>query len=462
MNYREIFKSILPPESIITSNEALINKYGIDKTKNITAHADCVLFPETAGDVSHILEQCSKKKIAVIPRGSGSGVTGGAAAVYGGVILSFEKMNRIIEIDPDNMIAVVEPGVITAEISRAAEKFSLFYPPDPASLEECSIGGNFAENAGGPSAVKYGTTRDYITGIEFVTVDGTIMHHGGKIVKNVTGYDYTSILCGSEGTLAVITKLYLKLIPKPEKSTDILIGFNSMEDAIETVIKIIQQKNNPTAIEFMEKEAIDIVVRNTDLKNFFPSSKAQLIITFDGKNNDNLSLKVNELFDIELISEKNTFIAKTEEEKKSLWQIRRGIKDAIGLTSPVYFAEDTVVPRSEIPSFIKKIKQQLRDHNLHSIFFGHAGDGNVHIDILKDNMDDEKWFKIMPEIRRLIYSIALKHGGVITGEHGIGSLRKNYLSMAMPQEQIDLMKRIKKAFDPDGILNPGKVIDLDV
>ncbi len=461
MNYREIFGNILSPNSIIDRNEDLIAKYSIDHTKNITAHADCVLLPSNTKEVSLIMQQCNRYKLPVIPRGSGTGVTGGAAAVFGGIILSFDKMNKTIEIDPDNMIAVVEPGVITAEISRQAAKYSLFYPPDPASLEECSIGGNFAENAGGPSAVKYGTTKDYILGVEFVTADGTIMTYGGKIVKNATGFNFAALLCGSEGTLAVTTKLYLKLLPKPEESIDILIGFNSMEEAISAVIKIIKQKNNPTAIEFMEKEAIDIVAQNTNYRNMFPESQAQLIVTYDGKNNDNLDSKVNELFDIETISRKNAYIAKTEEEKKSLWQMRRGIKEAIGKISPVYFAEDTVVPRSQIPSFINSVKQELKKQKLHSIFFGHAGDGNVHIDILKDNIIDEKWIKLMPEISKVIYSLAINHGGTITGEHGIGSLRKNFLFMAMPQEQIELMKRIKKAFDPNGILNPGKVIDVD-
>lgn len=454
----EKFKNILPDKCIITTSES-ISKYSLDKTKNISAKADLVLIPGNTKQISEIMAICSKKKYSVIPRGGGSGVTGGAAAVYGGIILSMENFNNIIEIDPDNMTAIVEPGVITGNINTEAEKFDLFYPPDPASLEECSIGGNIAESAGGPRAVKYGTTKDYILGMEFVTAKGEIITYGGKYVKNATGYNLSSIITGSEGTLAIITKIWLRLLPKPVHTEDILVSFETLDEAIDTVFNIIKLRTDPASIEFMEKEAIELVSQNTGGNIPFSSAGAHLIIQLDGESETAIMSKKEKLFSLPNISETNTFCAKDKEEKKQLWSARRGIRDAIAENSPVFFAEDCVVPRSEIPTFIKETKDYLNKIKISSIFFGHAGDGNVHLDILKENTPDDEWERMTPLIKKEIYSLAKKHGGTISGEHGIGSLRKEYLKEFISEAELDLIKRIKQAFDPDNILNPGKIFD---
>lgn len=455
-----LFNEILNNDSIISGNDERAAKYSVDKTKNITASADLILIPENNEQISDIMKICYNNRIPIIPRGGGSGVTGGAAAVYGGIILSMEKFNNIIEVDTDNMIAVVEPGVITADINKTVKDKGLFYPPDPASMEECTIGGNLAESAGGPLAVKYGTTKDYILGIEFITPDGSVMSHGGKLVKNATGYNLTGLITGSEGTLAIVTKIFLKLIPLPRFSKDILISFETLEDAIDSVFEIIKMKCDPAAIEFMEKEAIQLVANNNENDILFSDAGAHLMVKFDGNNMEDIDTVIESLYSIKNISNENTFIASTPNESEKLWSARRGIRDAISAASPVFFAEDCVVPRSNIPQFIKDVKKYLNGKNISSLFFGHAGDGNVHLDILKGNISDEKWESIIPVLKKEIYSIAIKYEGAITGEHGIGSLRKAYLKDFMPESQINLYKNIKRAFDPHNILNPGKIIDL--
>ncbi|HNX59998.1 MAG TPA: FAD-linked oxidase C-terminal domain-containing protein, partial [Spirochaetota bacterium] len=396
--------------------------------------------------------------IPVTPRGAGTGVTGGAIPVLGGAVLSLEKLNRIIEIDTDNMTATVEPGVKTGELQRQTLAKGLLYPPDPASLEDCSIGGNVAESAGGMRAVKYGTTKDYILGCEFVTPDGKIMRYGGKYVKNATGYNLLGILIGSEGTLAVITKLIVRLVPAPLETRDILFSFDSLEKAVTGVSLISKSRVIPTAIEFMEENALEFVARHNAVAIPLPDAKAHLLVQIDGNHPDELdrmeSLIIGSLEGIAA----SHMTARTADERALLWSARRGIRSSIEKESPVFLAEDCVVPRSAIPSFATEVKNLLRAKNVRSVLFGHAGDGNVHINALRDKLSDDEWEKIVPEIKKGIYSIALRHEGTITGEHGIGCIRKDYMGLAFSKDEINLMKRIKHAFDPKGILNPGKVL----
>jgi glycolate oxidase len=373
-------------------------------------------------------------------------------------VLSLEKLNRILEIDEHNLIAVVEPGAITADIQKAALQHKLFYPPDPASLDTCSIGGNVAENAGGPRAVKYGITGHYVTGLEFVLADGSIITSGGKYVKNATGYNICGILTGSEGTLAVITKIYLRLVPAPACSVDVLLPFADMKGAVDAVSALLQRGIIPATIEFMERDAIGLAAAYLDQDMPCPDAGAHLLLQVEGPTQQACHETLEGIAAACGIEASDVFVAETSLQQERLWKGRRSIREALREESPVLLAEDCVVPRGEIAGFLAGLKEYLHAHTLRSVMFGHAGDGNVHIDVLKDSMPDGKWKKMLPGLKREIYRQAIAHGGTITGEHGIGSIRREYLGMAKSSEEIELYRRIKCAFDPQGILNPGKIL----
>ncbi len=441
----------------VTVDADILDKYSMDETSDLKGSADILVRAESAQDVSAVLKICGKFKIPVIPRGAGTGVTGGAVPMSGGVVLSLEKLDKIIEIDSANMVAVVEPGVITSEIDKAVKQYGLYYPPDPASLDICSIGGNVAENAGGARAVKYGTTKDYILGLEFVLPDGTIIQSGGKNIKNVTGYNIAGLLCASEGTLAVITKIFLRLIPAPAVVKDILIPFDTIDEAVNSVTKILSSNIMPVALEFMEKDAIELASKYLEKKFPYPEAGAHLLIQIDGPTDESVVSVMEKIVSCINADMDKISAAESDIQREIIWKARRSMRKAIESESTVFLAEDSVVPRSEIPAFLKEIKTKLIEWNLRSVMFGHAGDGNVHIDVLKGSMNNDEWKKIVPHIKGMIYKTAVSLGGTITGEHGIGFTRKDYLGIALTDGEIELMKRIKKAFDPDNILNPGKI-----
>ncbi len=456
--FLEDISSSINPKNIYIDNDTL-EKYSKDETSNLSALPDLVIKANNTQEISIILKKCNKYKIPIVPRGAGTGVTGGAIATSGGVILSMENMNNIIEIDKKNMTATVEPGAITGEIQNEALSVGLMYPPDPASLDSCSIGGNISEIAGGPKAIKYGTTKDYILGLEFVLPDGTIMNTGGKYVKNATGYNLAGIIMGSEGTLVIITKIILKLIPAPQVTYDMLLPFDTLVQAIESVHKILTDGIVPSTMEFMEKDALSLVQKNLNKQIHFPNAGAHLLIQIDGINEENVLEQIQKLLSSIKIDENNILIAQSKAQKERLWDTRRSIRNSIVAESPIFLAEDCVVPRASIPEFLINLKCYLNSLNLKSVMFGHAGDGNVHIDILKGDMNDLEWEEMLPSLKESIYKQAIELGGTITGEHGIGALRKDYIHLALTQEEIDLHKRIKKAFDPNNILNPGKIFN---
>ena len=442
----------------VLDDKHILEKYAVDETSDLMALPDLVFMPLNTDEVCAALRVCNEFDFPVTPRGAGSGVTGGALATTGGLVISMEKMDRIIEIDAENMTAVVEPGAITADVQNAALKEGLLYPPDPASLDRSSIGGNVSENAGGMTAVKYGTTKDYLLGLECVLANGELIRIGGKTVKNVMGYNISGLIAGSEGTLAVITKLYLRLIPQPVASLDMLIPFSSLNNAIDAVYKILKSRIIPTTLEFMEADAIALTRDHLKTEMPFPDAEAHLLVRLDGSSADILHRDVDKILNTLELTQTNIRLAESDQQKEAIWKARRSIRDSIQKKSPVFLAEDCSVPRSKIPEFLKSLKEYLSSEGLRSIMFGHAGDGNVHIDVLKGDMDYKVWQEMLPGLKSEIYRRAINLGGSITGEHGIGYLRKNYIPLAMSKEEIELHRQIKKAFDPKGILNPGKLI----
>jgi glycolate oxidase len=417
-----------------------------------------VVRPTSAEQVAAIFELAQRARVPVTPRGAGYGLSGGAVPVHGGIVLSVEKMNRILEIDKDNLMITVEPGVITGDIHRAVEAEGLFYPPDPASLDSCSIGGNVAECAGGPRAVKYGVTKDYVCGLEVVLPSGRVITTGGKLVKNVTGYNLVQLLVGSEGTLGVVTKIVLRLLPLPKVQVDLLVPYDDLQAAADTVSDMIAHRILPTAIEFMEQDSLVAVERLTGNRVPFSDAQAHLLIQLDGTSREAVDA------DLEVVGDlcvkrgaREVLVADDRATRDRLWDARRKIIDALNHESPVNHMEDVVVPRSEIPTLLRGIKDLAARHDVRIVCFGHAGDGNVHVNVLKDRIGDERWDAMVPEISEVIFGLALSLGGQITGEHGVGVTRRPYLPMALDPVQIALMRSIRDLFDPNRILNPGKI-----
>ncbi len=439
-----------------------VEPYTHDETVGLRAMPEVVVRVSSAQQIAEILRLARRERIPVTPRGAGYGLSGGAVPVLGGIVLSTEKMNRILEIDRENLMITVEPGVITGDIHRAVEAEGLFYPPDPASLDSCTIGGNIAECAGGPRAVKYGVTRHYVCGLEAVLPSGEIITCGGKLVKNVTGYDLLQLLIGSEGTLAVVTKITLRLLPLPRVQVDLLAPFDDFQAAADTVSDIIANRILPTTIEFMERDSVLAVERLSQKEVPYHDAAAHLLIQLDGNTMEAVEA------DYELVAElclkhgaRDVLVARDRRTRDRLWEARRLIIEALKHESPVNHMEDVVVPRAEIPALLRGIKEIAARYGVRIVCFGHAGDGNVHVNVLKDSIPDREWEALVPQVTGETYRLALSLGGAITGEHGIGATRRNYLPLALDNTQIALMRGIKALFDPHNILNPGKIFPED-
>ncbi len=448
--------TIVGKDNVLVDAEALAI-YGQDETEDFSFPPDVVVKPSTSLQVSEILQLANQHNIPVTPRGGGTGLSGGALPIHGGICLSMEKFNRILEVDDKSYQAVIEPGVITQKFQEEVESRGLFYPPDPASRGSCHLGGNLAECSGGPRAVKYGVTKDYVLGLEAVLPTGEIINTGGRVLKNVSGYNLTQLIIGSEGTLAVITKIIFRLIPLPKMRKVLLVAFGTLEDATSAVASIFQHGITPSALEFMEKSAVRAAEDRLGKK--FPNgeAEAQLLIEVDGNYEDALNRDIEVIAEVvEKFRPLDVLLAEDKQKVDDVWALRRSMGEAVKSYS-VYKEEDTVVPRANLPKLVRGVKDICGKYGITSICYGHAGDGNVHVNILKDKLDDATWEKHLDTAIREIFELTVSLGGTISGEHGIGYSQKSYLPIALSQAELTLMKNIKRTFDPKGILNPGKI-----
>jgi glycolate oxidase len=448
--------SIVGTSHLHTDRET-VDRYGRDETEDLAFPPDVVVTPATTHQVADILRFANREMIPVTPRGGGTGLSGGALPVHGGIVLSMEKFNRIIEIDEQNFLAVAEPGVITQKFQEEVETRGLYYPPDPASRGSSHLGGNLAECAGGPRAVKYGVTKDYVLGLEAVLPTGEIVNTGGRSIKNVTGYNLTQLIIGSEGTLAVITRIILRLIPLPSLRRVLLIAFPTIEDAAACVAEIFRNGVTPSALEFMERSAVKASEEKLGKK--FPNGEAaaQLLVEVDGNNEAALTQDIGAIAGaVEHHHPLDILLAEDRQKVADVWSLRQGMGEAVKSISP-YKEEDTVVPRAKLPDLVRGVKEICGRHGITSICYGHAGDGNIHVNILKDRLDDASWEETADRAVREIFRLTVSLGGTISGEHGIGYSQKSYLPIAIAPAELELMKKIKGLFDPNAILNPGKI-----
>lgn len=455
----QVLKSIVGNDWVLTDAESR-SEYGHDETENLSFPPEVVVKPANSGEVSAILKFCNERRIPVTPIGARTGLSGGALSIFGGVGLSMERFNKILDIDTDNLQATVEPGVITQVFQEAVAELGLYYPPDPASRGSCFIGGNLAENSGGPHALKYGVTKDFVLNLEVVLPDGEIIWTGANVLKNATGYNLTQLMIGSEGTLGVITKAVMRLIPLPQKNLLMLVPFSSAEKACAAVAAIFKAGITPSALEFMERDAIDWAARFVEevTVQIEDHHQAHLLIEVDGNDLDVLVAeceKINEV--VELFGADEVLFAESEDQKDALWKLRRRVSEAVKSNS-VYKEEDTVVPRFALPQLLVGVKSIGRKYGFQSVCYGHAGDGNLHVNIIKGDLSDDDWnFNLTKGVRE-IFELTKELGGTISGEHGIGYVQRPYLDVVFSPLHRELFKGIKNIFDPNGILNPGKAI----
>ena len=451
----EAVRAIAGAEFVRTDDTSLAT-YGADALKR--GHPpDLVVLPDGAGQISRIVRLCADRRVPIVPRGGGTGYTGGSVPVRGGVVISLERMNRILEIDEANLVAVVEPNVITGQLQEAVERVGLFYPPDPASLKTSVIGGNVAECAGGPRAFKYGTTKQYVLGLEAVLPNGDIVRTGGKVVKNVVGYDLTHLLVGSEGTLAIITRIILRLVPKPPVQATLRATFNTIEDAAHAVNRVIAHRVVPAALELIDGDSLEAVARYLNVRSLAPEGTAALLLLeVDGlaeavaEEASRCEQACREAGATEILR------AKDETERQELWRVRRELSLSLKTITPIKLNHDVVVPKGRIPELFGLVRRLKADYRLRIPCFGHAGDGNIHVNIMVTPGDEDEMRRAR-EAERVLFEGVVALEGSISGEHGIGFAKAKFLPIELSRETIQLMRRVKDAFDPAGILNPGKI-----
>lgn len=455
------FKNIVGEQNVLYDEESL-KHYGHDETELLLFLPEVVLKPSTTEEISAIMKLCNADHIPVTPRGAGTGLSGGALPHLGGVLLSTERLNRIISIDERNLQVTTEPGVITEVLQNAVKEKGLFYPPDPSSRGSCFIGGNIAENSGGPKAVKYGVVKDYVLNLEVVLPNGEVIWTGANVLKNSTGYNLTQLMVGSEGTLGIVTKIVLKLIPLPSYDLLMLVPFASLDKASEAVSAIFRAGFTPSGLELVEIDALKIVAAMVD-SHAVPVSDniaAHLLIEVDGNNLDVLMSEIEAISELLVKYEAGEiFFADNAQQKAELWKLRRRVAEAVKMAGYT-IEEDTVVPRAELPALIRGVKQLGKQYSFEAVCYGHAGDGNLHIRIKKEgtanSLEDAEMIKGLRALFELVHEL----GGTISGEHGIGLIQKTYMDIVFDEANLRLMREIKKAFDPNNILNAGKIFDM--
>lgn len=454
------FKKICGEINVITNLDEMAN-YAHDETESLHFLPEVVLKPRTAQEISEVLKICNRDIIPVTPRGAGTGLSGGALPHLGGVLISTERMNSILQIDEKNLQVTTEPGVITEVLQDSVKERGLFYPPDPSSRGSCFIGGNISENSGGPKAVKYGVVKDYVLNLEVVLPTGEIIWTGANVLKNSTGYNLTQLIVGSEGTLGIVTKIVLKLIPFPKYDLLMLVPFKSVDKASEAVSAIFRAGYTPSALELVEIDALKIVSKFVD-STAIPISDdiaAHLIIEVDGNHLETLMMEMEAISELLLQYDcGEIYFADDSVQKAELWKLRRRVAEAVKIDG-FTIEEDTVVPRAELPALIKGVKALGIQYGFKAVCYGHAGDGNLHIRIKKEgtanSQDDPEIIKSL----RALFVLVKELGGTVSGEHGIGLVQKSFMDIVFSEKQLDLMRGIKKVFDPNNILNAGKIFD---
>ena len=450
------FRSILDGERVL-SGDAIAEEYSHDELDGVRNRPDVLLRVRSTEEIAKVMAYASGKKLPVVVRGSGTGLVGAAVALEGGVMLETLGMNRILELDEENLTVTVEPGVLLMDLAAFAEEHDFLYPPDPGE-KSATIGGNISTNAGGMRAVKYGVTRDYVRGLTVVLPDGSVEKLGGKIVKNSTGYSLLNLMIGSEGTLGVITEAILKLVPLPKITESLLVPFPSVREGIRAVPEIIQSKASLTAIEFFERETV--LFAEEYLGKRFPDTRypAYLLLTVDGSDRNAVDREMASV--AALLMEKgaaDAYIVDTDERKEAVWKARGAFLEAIKASATEMDECDVVVPRSRVAEFIEYTHALAGETGLRIPSFGHAGDGNLHVYLCRDGLPEDEWEKRMETAFRKMYARAAELGGQVSGEHGIGYAKKRYMLKTCGEKQVELMRGIKKVFDPNGILNPGKL-----
>ena len=455
----DYFASFLQESNMIVAG-AKLEDYSHDYTEDLRYFPEIVLKPVNTQDVSKIVSYCNENKIPVTPCGARTGLSGGSLPVCGGIAMSMERFTSIIEIDERNLQATVEPGVINQVFKDAVSEKGLYYPPDPASKGSSFLGGNLAENSGGPKALKYGVTKDYVLNLEVVLPTGEIIWTGANVLKNSTGYNLTQLMIGSEGTLGVITKIVFRLIPHPTQDVTMLVPFKSTEKACEAVSAVFRAGITPSALEFMEREAIDWAIKFSDESLTIDDEiKAHLLVEVDGNDMDVIFKDCEKIAEVmEGFDCSEILFADTAQQKNQLWSLRRSVGEAVKSHS-IYKEEDTVVPRAELPKLLSGVKVIGAKFGFNSVCYGHAGDGNLHINIIKGDMSDDDWNNKLNLGIREIFELTVSLGGTLSGEHGIGWVQKQFMDIAFSEKNIEIQKGIKRLFDPNNILNPDKMFN---
>jgi glycolate oxidase len=445
-------------DAYVFVDEETLHNYSHDETEDLHFLPDVVVKPVSPQEVSQIMRYCNEHLIPVTARGAGTGLSGAALPIHKGILMSMERFNKILNIDERNHQALVEPGVITEFLQEAVKEKGLFYPVDPASKGSCFIGGNVSQSSGGPRAVKYGTTRDYILNLEVVLPSGEIIWTGANVLKYSTGYNLTQLMVGSEGTLGIITKIVVKLRTYPKHNLVMLVPFASAEQACEAVSAIFMAGIVPSCLEFMERDAIDWAISYIGSPVVVPENvQAHLLIEVDGNEMDLLYQDAERIYTVlEKYEVGEILLGESAQQKEELWSLRRKAPYAVRHNS-VYKEEDTVVPRAHLPQLLMGVKAIGKKYGFKSVCYGHAGDGNLHVNIIKSGISDEEWHTQLPKGITEIFELCVSLGGTISGEHGIGLVQKPYIGIAVSDIQLEIMRGIKRVFDPNGILNPGKI-----